>query len=149
MRAGEVRAEPSERVLRVEHPHRLGLALERRGLQLLVVEHRCGGLVGGETHGHAHVGCHRLDPRGGVDRVPGEQAFSRARGDPDANEGLPGVDPDPQTKRCSADRFEILSVLADPKSCANRALGVVLVGRRYPEDPDDRIPDELLHHASV
>ena len=102
-----------------------------------------------ETDRHAHLGGDRLDPRGGVDRVPGEQAFARAWGDPEANEGLPGVDPDAQAERCSADRLELLGVLGDPKSRANRALGVVLVGRRHPEDPDDRIPDELLHHAAV
>ena len=43
--------------------------------------------------------------------------------------------------------LELLCVLADPKSRAHRALGVVLVGGGHPEDPDDRVADELLHHA--
>ena len=44
--AGEVGAEARPRGLRVEDPDRLGLALEGRGLQLLVVEDDGGGLVG-------------------------------------------------------------------------------------------------------
>ena len=69
--------------------------------------------------------------------------------DPEAHERLPGVDPDAELQRRSADGLELLGVLADPKARAHRALGVVLVGGGHPEDPDDRIPDELLHHAAV
>ena len=55
--------------LRVEDPHRLGLALECGGFQLLVVEDRRGRLVGAKPHRYAHLGGNRLDPRCRVDRV--------------------------------------------------------------------------------
>ena len=73
--AGEIGAEASEGALGVEDPHRFGLALERGRLQLLVVEGLGGGLVGPESHSYPHLGSHRLDPRGGVDRITGDEPF--------------------------------------------------------------------------
>jgi hypothetical protein len=90
-----------------------------------------------------------LQARGGVDRVPREQPLPRARGDPQAHEGLPGVDPYAQAERRPADGLERLGVLGDAESGAYGALRVILVGSRDAEDPDHRVPDELLHHPAV
>ena len=69
--------------------------------------------------------------------------------DAEADEGLAGVDADPQAERCAADGREPLGVLADPERRPDCPLGIVLVGRRHAEHPDDRIADELLDDPAV
>ena len=98
---------------------------------------------------HAHLGGDRLDPRGGVDRVSGEEPLSRSGGDPEAHECLPRVDPDAELEGRSADEVEFFGVLADPQTRPHGTLWVVLVSGGDPEDPDDGIADELLHHPAV
>ena len=44
---------------------------------------------------------------------------------------------------------EVLGVLGDPQARTHGALGIVLVRGGDPEDPDDGVPDELLHDAAV
>ena len=61
----------------------------------------------------------------------------------------PVLIPTRSLQRCSADRGQLLGVLADPKAGAHGALGVVLVGGGDAEDPHDRIADELLDHPAV
>ena len=134
---------------RVEHPHRLGLPLQRRGLELLVVEDRRGRLVRGLADRDAHLGRDRLQARGRVHGVAGEEPLARARRDAEPHERLPGVDADPKPQRCAADGLEGVGVLHDPQGRADGALGVVLVCRRHAEDAVHRVADELLHHAAV
>ena len=67
----------------------------------------------------------------------------------ETDQRLPGVDPDAEPERCTAHRGQFLGVLADPQARPHGAFGVVLVGGGNPEDPDDRIPDELLHDPAV
>jgi hypothetical protein len=146
--AGEIGAQPRRRALGPEDADRLGLALEGREFELLVVEHDRGRLVGGETDRNPHLRSDRLDPRGGVDRVSSEEPFTRCRAHAEADQRLAGVDPDPQAKRCATDRGQLRGVLADPKTGPHCALRIVLVGGRDTEDPDDSVPDELLDRAA-
>src|SRR5204863_4660279 len=44
--------------------------------------------------------------------------------------------------------FEALHAVADRERRPHRALSVVAVGRRSPEDGHDRVADELLDHAA-
>ena len=80
---------------------------------------------------------------------PGQQPLPRARGDPEANQRLAGVDPDAESQRRPADGLEALGVLDDAQARAHGPLGVVLVGGGNPEDADHGVADELLHHPAV
>ena len=133
----------------MEDAHRLGLALERRGLELIEREPRAGRLVGRLADGDPHLWRHGLDARGGVDRVAREEPLPGARDNAQPDERLAGVDPDPKSEWCAADARESLGFFGDPQGRPDRALGVVLVGRRDAEHADDRIADELLDHAPV
>ena len=147
--SGEIDADPRERRAGMEHAHRLRLALQRGGRQLLVVEDGRGRFVRGEADRDAHLRGDRLDPRRGVDGISGEHPLPRTRRDPQADEGLPAVDAHPQAQRRAADRFELLRSLDDPQARADGTLRIVLVRGRHAEHPDDRVSDELLHHATV
>jgi hypothetical protein len=146
---GDVDPEAGPRGRRMEDPDRLGLALERRRRQLVVGEDTLRRLVCGEPHRDAHLGRHRLDPGRRVDGVPGQEPLARAGRDPEPDEDLAGVDPDPQAELRPAKRSEPGGVLADPKGRPDRTLRVVLVGGGHAEDPQHRVADELLDHAAV
>ena len=94
MGAGEVRAEAGSGCLRLEHPHRRLLSLERRGLELFVVERRRGRLVRRKADCHSHLRGDRLDAGSRVDRISREEALTETRTRPQADERLSGVDPD-------------------------------------------------------
>ena len=148
VRPGEVGADPRARGLGPEDAHRLGLALQGRGFQLLVVEDGRGRLVGAESHRHPHLGGDRLQARGGVHRVSREEALARACSDPQPHERLARVDPDAELQRHVPDRGQILRGLADPQTRSHRAFGVILVRGGHAEHPDHRIADELLDDAT-
>ena len=133
----------------MEDANRLGLALERRRLQLFVVEDRRRRVMGGETDRDPHLRGRRLQPSRGVDRVAGEEAFAGAGLDAEPDERLAGVDPDAGTKRCATDSREPFHLCDDPKAGAHGALGIVLVGGGHAEHSDCRVPDELLDDAAV
>ena len=133
----------------MEDAHRLRLALQRGGLQLFVVEDGRGCFVRCEADRDAHLWGDRLDPGRGVDGIPGEHPLPRTRLDPQADERLPAVDAHPEAQRRAADRFELLRGLDDPQGRADGALRIVLMRCGHAEHPDDRVSDELLHHATV
>ena len=101
--------------------------------------------MGGGSHGHAHHRGRGFQTCGGVHRVPGREAFAGARVDIETDQRLPGVHPDPDLDA----EVGGSDVFGDPKRRSHRAFGIVLMGERNPEDPDDRIPDELLDHPAV
>ena len=90
-----------------------------------------------------------MDPRGRIDRIAGEEPLARARGDAEPDEGFARVDPDAEAGRDSRDARQPLRVLDDPERCPDRSLGVVLVGSRHPEHPEDGIADELLNDPAM
>ncbi len=147
--AGEVGSEAGAGGFRLEHPHRRLLTLERCGLELLVVEHGRGRLVGRKTDRYAQLRGDRLDPRGGVDRIPREQTFTETCTRPETHQRLAGVDPYPQAQGLAPDRLELLRALDDPKPRPHRPLGVVLVRGGDTEHAHHRVPDELLDHSPV
>ncbi len=149
MGPGDVGAEPGPRRRGLEHPDEFGLALEGRGRELDVLEHRLGRLVSGEADRDGGIGGDRLDPRRRVDRVAGEEALTRPRRNAETDEDLARVDPDPELERCLAQGRHVGCVLTDPERGPDRTLGVVLVGRRHPEHAQDRVADELLDHPAV
>ena len=59
---------------------------------------------------------------------------------PEADEGLPGVDPDAEPERSSADGLELLGVLGDPKACAHGALGSSSWAAGTPKTPTTASP---------
>jgi hypothetical protein len=133
----------------VEDPDGLGLAFQDGRRQLLVVDTMPRRLPRLLPDGDAHFGCNRLDPRRGVDTVASQESLADSRADVEANERLARVDPDPQSERRAAESFEVARLVDDPQRGADRPLGIVAMGRRHPEHPDDRIADELLDDAAM
>ena len=128
---GEPRADRRALALRED---RLGRAVldgvARRGVRLLADEdgaHRSGGL---QSCGRVHdVSCdHRL-------AVPGAGL--------ELDDRLAGVHGDAHLEAV------LLGPVANGECRADRALGVVAVGRRRAEDAHDRVADELLDRAAV
>jgi hypothetical protein len=141
--------EPGSRRLRVEDPDRLRLALEHRRSEFLVLEDSRRGLVRGGSDRDPHLWRRRLDPRRRVDRVAAHEALPGPRRDPEPDEGLAGVDPDPDAERLPADGSQSLGCFDDPQPRPDRALGIVLVRSRDAEHAEHRVTDELLDDAPV
>src|SRR5712671_1991717 len=108
-----------------------------------------GGLPCLLPYGNAHLWRDRLDPRGGIDAVTGEEALADARADVETDERRAGVDPDPQAERQAAESIEAARLLDDPERGADCPFGIVAMGRRHPEHPDHRVADELLDDAAM
>ena len=138
-------ADPGGGVKRLPRLDRFGLALGRDRRELLVDDRSCARPVGSCSHGHPHHGSGGLQARGGVHRVPGREPFAGARIDVQADECLSGVHPDPDLDA----EIGGSDVFGDPKRGPHRAFGIVLMGERDPEHPDDRVADELLDHPAV
>ena len=105
VRTRQVRPKPRSGSQRLKHTHRLGLALHRRRLELLIVEHHCRRLICRYANGHAHLRRNALQPRGGVDRIAGQEPLARPGTHPQPHERLAGVDPHPQPQRLAPHRL--------------------------------------------
>ena len=126
------------------HAHGRFLPLELLGPHLLERDRARGRPLGGlANEDGARLG-RGLEPRRGVDHVPGNHALGFRT---DSHGRLAGQHPGPGAEALVAtqgrDRRDEL------QRRANRALGIVLVrGRRAPHR-HDRVADELLDHASM
>jgi hypothetical protein len=118
-------------------------------LELLVIEHRRGRLVGREPDPDAQLGRHRLQTRCGVDGVTGQKRLARIRAYTEAHQGLTGIDSHAEPQRRALQRDQFLRALDDPEAGAHRSFGIVLVGDRHPEHSHHGVTDELLHHPTV
>jgi hypothetical protein len=124
---------------------RLGLALGDDRRRLLVFDRlaRRGVCLSPDEHAVDRRG--RLEARGRVDDVAGDHRLAELRPGAERDQRLAGVDGDPDLH---VEPLEGLHVVADRERRPHRALRVVAVGRRSPEDGHDRVADELLDHAA-
>ncbi len=90
-----------------------------------------------------------LQPRGGVDHVARDHALPRLRSRVERDERLAGVDADPHLElQVRIGVVQLADRVLDRERRADRALGIVLVRDRGPEDSHDRVADELLDRAA-
>src|SRR4029079_19838736 len=94
MAPAEVDAEAGPDAASVEDPDRLGLALERRRRQFLVVDREVRRLPGREPDGDTHLGRNGLDARRRVDGVADDEGIAGRRRRGGVEGGLTGVDDD-------------------------------------------------------
>jgi hypothetical protein len=146
---------PRPRLDPERHPCRdgLGLALQVERLELAVLDHVLrGGVRAGPDDDLSGLG-RRLEPRGRVHGVAGQHAVALTGGALEVDEHLAGLDADPHRERGLALGREPAVQLGQDgvhlEGGANRALRVVLVGPRDPEDRQDRIAHELLEEPLV
>ena len=147
--AGQIRPEPRPRSQRLEDAHRLRLAFHRGRIELLIVEHHRRGLVRGDADGDSHLRRETLQPRRGVDRIAGQEAFARPRVHVEPHQRLARVDAHPQAKRRTSQSLQPLRRLHDPEARADRSFRVVLVRGGHAEHAHHRVTDELLDDAAV
>jgi hypothetical protein len=148
MRAGDIGAEPGARGHGAPQLKRFGLALHLGGLEGLEVEHVLGRRVGRFAHRDASDGGGGLQAGGGIHDVAGHEALSLVGPGVQRDDGLAGVDADPDRQGWSAlPRVHVLDVLEDPQARADRTFGVVLVRLRSPEHGHHGVTDELLNGA--
>ena len=135
--------EDAERAPRLD---RLVLALQREVADLLERDRAAGradrGLADEDGAGLGH----RLEPRGGVHEVAGDDPL---RGGADGRGGLAGEDAGPGAEVGVDVGAEGLDGLEQVERRPDRALGVVLVGRRRPPDRHHGVADELLDETAV
>ena len=140
VRPGQIRPEPRPRRLRVEDPDRLRLPLQRRGLQLLVVEHHRGRLIGRKADRDTHLRRDRLQPRRGVDRIPRQHPLPQPRTRTQTHQRLAGVHPHPQPQRRAADRLQLLRALHDPQPARTARSGSSSCAAGTPNTPTTASP---------
>ena len=126
-----------------EDPDRVDLALDRRRGELGELDRVTRGSPRRLADGHPQLGRHRLDPGRRVHGVPRHEPLSRGRIHVQPDEGLPGVDPDPQPEAV------VRRPGTDREPGPDRSHAVVLVGQRDTEHADHGIPDELFDDPAV
>ena len=129
---------------------RLGLPLRGDRLLGLVLDGALGGTKRELADEDPAGRCRRLETRSRVHDVPGDHSLAELGTRVERDERLPRVHADPHLER--ERRIGLVHLrdrLLDRKSRSDRALGVVLVGDRRPEDRDDGVADELLDRAAV
>ena len=138
----DVDAEACPRRDRLPGRHRLRLALGRDPVGVAVLDHPLGRAVGRSADEDAVHGGRRLEARGGVDDVAGDQrlAFRRVRVERD--ERLAGVD-----RRANLEAV-LDQRVTDRERRAHGALRIVLMRDRRAEDGHHRVADELLDGAA-
>ena len=124
MRPRQIRPEPRTRALRVEHPGRLSLPLQERRLQLLVVEHGRGRLVGRETHRDTHLRRDRLQAGSRVDRIARQQPLAQPRRHTQPHQRLARCSPRPSVA-----------------TARRRPTGAPRPPRRSEDQPEPPVPD--------
>ena len=127
---------------------RLALGLHR--LRLVELESVLGGPVGLLADQDPVRRRSRLDAGGGVEHVAGRRPLALARSSAEHDQRLARVDPDPDVE---VEPFvlgvQVRDRLPDGEAGTNRALRVVLVRLRRPEQRQDRVAAELLERAAV
>ncbi len=137
--------DPESRPRRGGAPHRDRLRLPfrlDRG-RLLVLHGVAGGPLGRLAHQDPVHGGGGLEPSGGVDDVAGCHALAALGLCVEPDERLARGDPDPQLETFL--EREVVNGERRPHG----PLGIVFVRDRCAEQRHNRVPDELLHRASV
>ncbi len=102
------------------------------------------------THEDPAGGRSRLESRTGVHDVAGDHGLAELRARIERDDRLSRVYTDPNLQR--ERRIGLVHLrdrLLDRQRCADRSLGIVLVGDGGPEDADNGVADELLDRAAV
>ena len=150
VRARDVGAEPGAGGERAPDRQRLGLALDRRRRQLLVVEDPLRlpeGVLGHRDPVHRRGS---LQSRRGVDDVPGDDPLALLGARAERDDRLAGRDPHADLEReIGIGGVEVPDRVQDAQRRAHGALRVVLVCHGRAEHGHHGVADELLHRAAV
>ena len=110
-------------------------------------------LLGGRMRRLAHRDRDRwrraLQAGGDVDRVAGEEAFTRAGIDVEAHQRLAAVDADAHLDGLAAEARQGVDLVDEAQAGAHGAFRVVLVEGGHAEDGDHGVADVLLDGAAV
>ena len=150
VRARDVRAEAGSGTKRAVESERLRLALDRHGLEFLVVEDA---LRLPERLLRARETVHRrlaLQAGGGVDDIARDDSLALFGPRAESDHCLTGADADTNLEREGrVVLVQLLDRLQDAEAGPDSALGVVLVRHGCAEHRHHRVPDELLDGAAV
>ncbi len=140
-------ADPAPRADHPPHGNRLRFPFRFDGLERLEGDRACGGARRQLVHEHGPDRRSRLEPSCRVHDIAGHHPFAALGPRADRDDRLPRGH-----RRADGELEALFAQLRDgvenAKARPHRALGVVLVCDRCPEDGHDGVTDELLHRSA-